>query len=102
MDTGSEEIGPERKLRRHKVRVRYRERTKLKKRPRGYYIKRFLRKYGYYVVWIFLITTSLAGIFTWLFLAQAEKEKERIETQNRIKKEQESKKIFDASKKKWQ
>lgn len=102
MDTGSEDLGPERELRRQKVRVRYRERTKLKKRPRGYYIKRFLRKYGYYVVWIFLITSSLAGIFTWLFLAQAEKEKERIETQDRVKKEQESKKIFEDSKKKWQ
>jgi hypothetical protein len=99
MDTGSEEIGPERKLRRQKVRVRYRERTKLKKRPRGYYIKRFFRKYGVYLVWASLIVISVTGILTWVYITTSQNEKERIEKQERIEQEQRSKR--DMMKKKW-
>lgn len=99
MDTESEEIGPERKFRRHKVRVRYRERTKLKKRPRGYYIKRFFRKYGVYLVWSSLIVISITGILTWVYITTSQNEKERIEKQERIEQEQRSKR--DMMKKKW-
>jgi hypothetical protein len=61
MDKGSEEIGPERELKRHRVRVRYRERTKLKRRPRGYYFFKRIKKHkGIAVLTVILIGVLIA------------------------------------------
>lgn len=56
-----------RKRTKQKVRIRYRERVRIKERPRGYHLKRFLKKNLRLVVLmtIFLVALVTLGIMLW-------------------------------------
>lgn len=72
---------------RKKVRVRYKERIKLKERPRGYYLKRFLHKNGRNLVLVLLLVLSLVGVVYGVMMVDAKKEKARKEYRERIHQE---------------
>jgi len=58
-----------------KVRIRYKERVRIAKRPFGFHVKRFLRKKYPYVIIGAVLVIALGGILIWATQGTAEKRK---------------------------
>jgi hypothetical protein len=58
-----------------KVRIRYKERVRIAKRPFGFHVKRFLRKKYAYVIIAALLVVSLGAVVVWANKGTAEKRK---------------------------
>jgi len=72
--TPSDSQGESRRAKR-KVRIRYKERVRIAKRPFGYHVKRFLRKKYPYVVIAAVLAVALGAVIIWANQGTAEKRK---------------------------
>lgn len=76
----------ERRGKRQKVRIRYRQRVKLKKRPRGYRLKRFWKKHSRNVFVVLVLTAILgATAYTVIQVVKKEIEQKQHERNQRLK-----------------